>query len=495
MIDLSTNDVPLADAVRAMGDRTPVGSLLSSAEWAQMPLALRQRAQFSAKIESMRVLDRVQQRLMETVRETRRQLDGGGEGSVNTRQNFINELRQIAMDEGLRSPDGKQRTVQDPTSVARMGLIWDQQTGQTYGYAGWKNGQDAALLDAYPAQELVRVSRRKIPRNWVARWRSAGGRVFDGGRLIALKTDPIWETISRFGSPWPPFDFGSGMGVIDVGRRAAEILGLLTPGQPVKPSDLAFNDRLQAQARLIQKDADWKDWLETAFGDQVKIEGDIIKWTGGRTPLGDTTSLLPPLPAARREDLQRANALLDEVLRIPAGAEMDRFTSVGDDVPNPEARGRYVGDPEAPRIDVRGSLDPGQAMLSYLHETAHHIDDMLLGARTGTAGLASVTDAGLIPVWEAVAQSRLWETLDTYAARGPVEADYAGYLRQVDETFARALSQYVAERSGNPAALRAVGGRVASDPQTQGGQWSPADFAPIRAALDLYLRQKGWLIE
>jgi hypothetical protein len=40
----------------------------------------------------------------------------------------------------------------------------------------------------------------------------AGGQIF-GGRMIALKSDPIWTAISAFGTPYPPFDYNSGMWV------------------------------------------------------------------------------------------------------------------------------------------------------------------------------------------------------------------------------------------------------------------------------------------
>ena len=113
-------------------------------------------------------------------------------------------------------------------------------------------GQNDAVLDAYPAQELVRFEDRKEPRDWVQTWRAAGGRVFPGGdegtlnnyRLIAAKDDPIWSAISRFGQPWPPFDFGSGMGLRDVSRLEAEQLGVIAPGQTVAATRRAFNDSL-----------------------------------------------------------------------------------------------------------------------------------------------------------------------------------------------------------------------------------------------------------
>ncbi len=51
--------------------------------------------------------------------------------------------------------------------------------------------------------------------------------------MIALKSDAVWTNLSRFGRPYPPFDYGSGMGVEDVDRDEAIELGLLPKDEPV----------------------------------------------------------------------------------------------------------------------------------------------------------------------------------------------------------------------------------------------------------------------
>lgn len=89
---------------------------------------------------------------------------------------------------------------------------------------------------AFPGLRLVRLEERDKPRNWMARWNtarqslgaasSATVAVSPEGPFVALKGDPIWSAISRFGNPYPPFDFGSGMGVEDVGYDEAAKLGL-----------------------------------------------------------------------------------------------------------------------------------------------------------------------------------------------------------------------------------------------------------------------------
>lgn len=45
--------------------------------------------------------------------------------------------------------------------------------------------------------------------------------------MVALKTSPIWVELSRFGYPYPPFDFNSGMWVRPVSDDDCEALGLL----------------------------------------------------------------------------------------------------------------------------------------------------------------------------------------------------------------------------------------------------------------------------
>ena len=64
------------------------------------------------------------------------------------------------------------------------------------------------------------------------RWEAAGGQ-FTNGRMAALKTDPIRAAISRFGDPFPPFDYGSDMGLRDIDREEAEALGLQSLGRSV----------------------------------------------------------------------------------------------------------------------------------------------------------------------------------------------------------------------------------------------------------------------
>jgi hypothetical protein len=132
----------------------------------------------------------------------------------------------------------------------------------------------------WPAQELVRVIDSEHPRDWATRWAEAGGE-FSGGRMIALKNDPIWEKISRFGTPYPPFDFNSGMDVADVDRDEAVALGLIDRDEQVEPQIEDFNARLEAS--LPDADPATMEGLRDIFGDQVaeSREGKVT-WQGSR---------------------------------------------------------------------------------------------------------------------------------------------------------------------------------------------------------------------
>jgi hypothetical protein len=63
--------------------------------------------------------------------------------------------------------------------------------------------------------------------------------------MIARKNDPIWEKISRFGEPYPPFDYNSGMWTRDISRAEAMELGVIDRDTLINPQDRGFNDDLQ----------------------------------------------------------------------------------------------------------------------------------------------------------------------------------------------------------------------------------------------------------
>jgi hypothetical protein len=158
---------------------------------------------------------------------------GGNLSPAQIRTNM--RLRLAAL--GYSPEPGKEGGLQDLSSDMRTALIINQNTQRARGYADWRESQDEDLLDAFPAREMYRATEGKTTRDWQARWNGArdalGERgtsatyaISQQGPFVALVNDPIWAALSRFGDPYPPFDYNSGMWVRDVGRKDAEALGL-----------------------------------------------------------------------------------------------------------------------------------------------------------------------------------------------------------------------------------------------------------------------------
>lgn len=112
-------------------------------------------------------------------------------------------------------------------------------------------------LDAYPALELLRAFDRLVPRgstdkpmddDWPTRWEAAGGELVDGERMVALKSDPVWQALGdgeggyddALGNPFPPFAFNSGYEVNEITTDEAIELGLMNEGDEVQPAQFDF---------------------------------------------------------------------------------------------------------------------------------------------------------------------------------------------------------------------------------------------------------------
>lgn len=282
---------PLAEAVARISGKTPIGALLKSADWENIPADLRERAFFTATITSAEFLAEAQKGLLEMAQMARR---NGGSGALQNETALIADLQAKAKSLGLGPDDPlKAGTLEDITSLKRLTLMVRHNMQSIQEHAKWKAEQDPLVLDAYPAQELVRIEPRDVPRGkrrgadgalydvpqegWPARWQAAGGRLIDG-RMIALKSDSIWTKISRFGVPWPPFDFESGMGLEDRSREEAEALGLLTPDTQITIPETRLNAELEASVENLSPK--FQRALDLIFEDQVQIVDGRAVWRG-----------------------------------------------------------------------------------------------------------------------------------------------------------------------------------------------------------------------
>jgi hypothetical protein len=263
-----TKPVPFDEAVRRLEAKTPVASRLSSSEWRDIALGLRERAFFSAKVDDVRVVAGMQARVQEALDLSSR--DAGR--AFMDRDKFIADMR-----EQLGAAPGDSGNLQDITSSKRLGLVYDFNVEDAMEHGRWTIGQDEELRAAFPCQELVRVEDRIEPRPWQQIFADAGGKVVDG-RMIAPKDDPVWMRISDFGRPWPPFKYGSGMGVEDCDAEESVQLGIIPEGYVPKEQSVDFNKELEASIAKIGDSG--RASLREIFGDQINIEGDAAKWDG-----------------------------------------------------------------------------------------------------------------------------------------------------------------------------------------------------------------------
>ena len=122
-----------------------------------------------------------------------------------------------------------------------LDLVVRINTDLVCGHCSFVQGMDPEVLDAYPARELVHVKGGTEPCDWKVRWVESGGMIH-GGRMIALKNDPVWLRIGDFGHPHPPFAFGSGMDMVDISRVEAVEIGLIGWRSEIKVSSCPICD-------------------------------------------------------------------------------------------------------------------------------------------------------------------------------------------------------------------------------------------------------------
>ena len=233
-----TEPLPFSEALQAQQVRTVLPTEFRTFLLGLIPADLRRRAFFSAGVMNAELLD------------DWHGLVGGILDGELDRATARLRMKELLQAQGYQPPLFERGGLVDLSSDARTNLILDMNTSQARNYGDYVQGQDEDILDLWPAQELFRAIAAREPRDWPARWRNRGGRLF-GGRMIALKNDPLWRRISRFGQAWPPFDFNSGMRVRDVEREEAEDLGLIAPGEPAPAPQIDdLNEALQARPEV-----------------------------------------------------------------------------------------------------------------------------------------------------------------------------------------------------------------------------------------------------
>lgn len=193
-------------------------------------------------------------------------------------------MQQYLAKLGYEPEKGEAGGLKDLSSDRRVDLIIDTQTKMSAGYGKWMVSQDPDVLDLFPVDEMYRQVNTGNHREWDMIWNEARALLGDTtsatvagsqetGPFIALKNDPIWAEISRWGDPYPPFDYNSGMWVRDADPDEAEALGVLAHARPdAQPRD--FNQDVEVDP---PEDPDVLSSLLESLGARAELVAGKIK--------------------------------------------------------------------------------------------------------------------------------------------------------------------------------------------------------------------------
>ena len=482
--------MPFQEAVDKLGSQSVIASVLSSSEWQDVPLALRDNAFFSSRVESARFLQRAKDSLGDFLTGNKITTEAGETMlATGSRAAFVSQMQDFLAQEGVVRGKGG---ITDITSQARLGLIFDVKTRQAQDFGYWKQGMNPAVLNEFPAQRFIRVRDVKTEREWHIPFQDQ----------VYLKTDPTWSLeINRdFGVPWGPWGWGCGHDVEDVDRNEAEQLGLIKPGERLQPLQRSINNNLQAG--IATMDPDLVKQLKQAFGRQVVIKRGIMRWAPQvgtaaepAVPEPDTSKKSSPVSAAIQIRVRGA-------LRKQIDTALSAIDQVHDDGVLPKVPLRSTLEPDFGFLQPKRTPDgigtdciavratgPWPA-LTAVHEIGHLLDIEAIGPVGRMATRAA--DPEMHKVIAAAEKTdcirSMRASLNSSAgiySRGQIE-----YLLTTEEIWARAYAQYIAEKSGSPVLLGDLQKVLNYDHRRQ---WSTEDFAPVAKAIDRMFKKYGWL--
>lgn len=257
MISLDSN-TPLAQAVRLARERGLLPTALGTAALNEVLQRLSERVFFSARTTNAWYVERLAKLVERYV---------NGEGRDNDLAQLRVEARELLAqagytpeggfpgDEELGIPPAAAGSLRDLSSEKRLNLIFETNAQMMRGLGQKLRGLDR--LQSHPAWELVRYKHARDPaweRDWLRRfsiaaenveWEGVSHEAFDQGRMLALKTSPVWRALGSsalfpdaLNVDHAPFAFNSGMGLSEVGFRDAESSGLDGSEQSVTPAQI-----------------------------------------------------------------------------------------------------------------------------------------------------------------------------------------------------------------------------------------------------------------
>lgn len=194
---------------------------------------MRERAFFMAGVENARIL--------QEFKDAAHDIAAGKLTTNEARKRLRGALRAA----GYEPAEDERGGIHDLSSRRRMEVTLRTNVDMA---RGWMQREQMKKDKSQPGLRLYRAEEAQQPRNWAERWKAAAAEVdwegvARGGQMVALIESPIWVELSRFGNPYPPFDFGSKMRVRAVPYEECEKLGLVGGKNTPQPEeDANFED-------------------------------------------------------------------------------------------------------------------------------------------------------------------------------------------------------------------------------------------------------------
>lgn len=305
----------ISAAFKLARERGVFPTWMGAAEIRELPKVIKERSVFSARTTNAVYLDELKKRI------ERYLADGYDGDQAKLRLELKDILTRLQYDpvtgfpgdEELGIPPARAGSLQDLSSDRRINLILDTQLKLMAGKGQEQQGLSEAALDLFPAYELVRIESRRVPREWLKDWETAADNVdwegvskvaFEEGRMIALKTSPIWAAVGSsalfndaLDVSHPPFRFSSGMGWQVKGRDEAEGWGL-RPDKEVEAS------KVPAEVKKLPPATISTGGLSPAALERLKKVMTNAEAKDGRLTLESVFGNAPPPPPRK----QRLNA-------------------------------------------------------------------------------------------------------------------------------------------------------------------------------------------
>jgi hypothetical protein len=214
-------------------------SSFNSAQWKAVAPAIRQVSFFSATVNKMRVLSAYKRMLTDWIEGATEEVNGPyGQATaykVGSQADFVMQSRELLIKEGLASPeDFKDERLSNIGSSERLKLVFNTNIQQAQQLTTWQRKvSNPDYINQFPAARFIRTPGVTSPRprhiaaeNEVRRWDDFEFWLFQNA-----------ADIGGFEVPWGPWGFNSYMLQEPVKRKEAERLGLVKPGEIVKPID------------------------------------------------------------------------------------------------------------------------------------------------------------------------------------------------------------------------------------------------------------------